>query len=116
MDESKRQRLEASGWRVGTAEEFLGLSPAESELIEMKLALGQKLKVFRTSQDLSQQALAKRMESSQSRIAKMESGDPSVSVDLLVRALLFTGATREDVAEAIISENKSKSSRELVNA
>ena len=110
MDEKKRQLLEASGWRVGTAEEFLGLSPAESEIVELKLSLSRSLKKFRTSQHLSQEALAKRMDSSQSRVAKMESGDPSVSVDLLVRALFYMGATRKDIAQAIMfSESKDES-------
>ncbi len=114
MDEIKRQRLEAAGWRVGTAEDFLGLSPPEAELVEMKLALSQHLKRLRISQQLSQSALAKRMNSSQSRVAKMESGDPSVSVDLLVRALFYTGATRKDVAEAILSYHSHESSGELI--
>ncbi len=115
MDEKKRQLLEASGWRVGTAEDFLELSPAESEFVEIKLALSQKLKEIRTSQQLSQQALAKRMNSSQSRIAKMEAGDPSVSIDLLVRALCSTGATRKDVAQAILCGNKNENNRDIVN-
>lgn len=102
MEENKRQQLELAGWKVGTVDEFLGLSPEESELIELKLALSRHLKKLRTNQHLSQEALAKRMSSSQSRVAKIESGDPSVSVDLLVRALVYTGATRQDIAKAII--------------
>ncbi|MEO0967569.1 MAG: helix-turn-helix transcriptional regulator [Cyanobacteria bacterium J06639_18] len=102
MDEIKRERLQASGWSVGTAEEFLELSPAESELVELKLLLSKYLKKLRTSQNLSQQAVAELMNSSQSRVAKMESGDSSVSVDLFVRTLFSIGATREDIAQAII--------------
>lgn len=101
MDTIKRQRLEAAGWRVGTAEDFLELSPAESELIELKLALSQKLKEIRENHKLSQEALAQRMASSQSRVAKIEAGDPSVSLDLIFRALFSSGATRSEVAEAI---------------
>ena len=101
MDTIKRQRLEAAGWRVGTAEDFLELSPAESELIELKLALSQKLKEIRENHKLSQEALAQRMASSQSRVAKIEAGDPSVSLDLIFRALFSSGATRSEVAEVI---------------
>lgn len=101
MDSGKRQRLEAAGWTVGNASDFLGLSPEETAFIELKLALSKRLKQQRESQQLTQQALAKRIKFSQSRVAKMEAGDPSVSLDLLVRTLLSAGATAQDIAEAI---------------
>ena len=101
MDSDKRQRLEAADWSIGDASDFLGLSPEEAAFIEMKLALSKRLKQQRESQQLTQQALAKRIKSSQSRVAKMEAGDPSVSLDLLVRTLLSAGATVQDIAEAI---------------
>lgn len=105
MDAIKRQRLEAAGWTVGSADEFLELSPEETKIVDLKLALAQELKERRTSQHISQKDLAARMSSSQSRIAKMEAGDPSVSFDLLIRALFYTGATKENIAE-IISPSK----------
>jgi hypothetical protein len=39
--------------------------------------------------------------SSQSRVAKMEAGDPTVSVDLLIRTLLTLGVNRKQVGRAI---------------
>lgn len=105
MDAAKRQSLEAAGWSIGGVEEFLGLSPSEAAFIEMKLALSKAIKQLRINQQLSQQDLAQKIKSSQSRVAKMEAGDPSVSLDLLVRTLLSTGATRHDIAEAIINSN-----------
>ena len=116
METTKRQRLEASGWRVGRVEDFLDLSPVEAELIELKLALTQKLKEIRESHQLSQKALAKRMESSQSRVAKIEAGDPSVSLDLIFRALFSSGATRREVADVISrSEGNKENPHELVS-
>ena len=103
MDKAKRKRLEAKGWRVGTAAEFLGLSAEESAYIELKVALGGKLKELRNRKRLSQVELAKRIGSSQSRVAKIEAADPSVSLDLLVRSLIALGATRKDLARAIAS-------------
>jgi Helix-turn-helix len=58
-------------------------------------------KQSRVQHALSQTVLAKRMKSSQSRIAKIEAADPSVSIDLMVRALLASGAGRADVARAL---------------
>ncbi|MCU0545379.1 MAG: helix-turn-helix domain-containing protein [Oscillatoriaceae cyanobacterium Prado104] len=105
MDEAKRQRLETAGWTVGTVEEFLGLSPEETAFIEMKIALSKAIKQNRISQQMTQHELAKRIKSSQSRVAKMEAGDPSASLDLLIRTLLTFGATRQDIAEVILRGN-----------
>jgi DNA-binding XRE family transcriptional regulator len=102
MDEQKRKRLEAAGWTVGDASDFLGLTPVEAELIELKTRLALFAKEQRKVSNLSQDALAKKMGSSQSRVAKIESGDPTVSLDLIVRALLTSGVTREELAEVIM--------------
>jgi len=98
---TKRATLEAHGWRVGSAGEFLELTAAEAAFIETKLALSRSLRDRRTSEGLSQAALAKRLHSSQSRVAKMEAGDPTVSVDLVLRALYSLGARPRDVASVI---------------
>jgi Helix-turn-helix len=79
MKTNRRKKLEAAGWKVGTAREFLGLSDEEAAFVELKLTLSASLKKCRTSQGLSQHELAKRLRSSQSRVAKMEASDPAVS-------------------------------------
>lgn len=107
MEEAKHKRLEETGWKVGSAAEFLGLSEEEAAFVELKLALSQRLRERRVEQGLTQAGLAKRLGSSQSRVAKMEASDPSVSVDLLIRALLATGATRKDIA-AVIAPTRHK--------
>ena len=101
MDTAKRERLEKAGFRVGTVAEFLGLTPEESELVEIKVALTSALKTQRGKSDLSQVQLAEKIGSSQSRIAKMEAGDPHVSLDLLVKALVASGMTRQELAEVL---------------
>jgi predicted transcriptional regulator len=94
----KRRRLEARGWKVGTAREFLRLSAEEAAYIELKVRLAMGLREWRRRRDLTQADLAKRLQSSQSRIAKMEAGDPSVSLDLLIRSLLTLGASRGELS------------------
>jgi DNA-binding XRE family transcriptional regulator len=101
MELIKRQRLEADGWKIGTSDDFLQLSPKEVEIIEIRLSLSKSLKQLRKDKELSQQELARDISSSQSRVAKMEAGDPSVSIDLLIRSLLSLGADRKDIALAI---------------
>ncbi len=101
MDSKKRKKLESKGWQVGSAKDFLGLSDQESTYIELKLMLGQNLKKRRLQKKLTQVELAKLLKSNQSRVAKMESGDPSVSIDLLVKSLLALGTTKKDIAGII---------------
>jgi len=101
MKAGKRRQLEGAGWRVGTVEEFLGLSKQEAALVEVKLRLARRLRTLRTRRRLSQAAVAKLVRSSQSRVAKMETGDATVSIDLLVRSLLAIGASPKDIARAI---------------
>ena len=101
MDPIKRQKLEAAGWKVGTVAEFLELTPEEEAIVEIRVALSKSLKKMRQQEQLSQQKLAEKTNSSQSRVAKMEAADRSVSIDLLIKSLLSLGATREDIAAAI---------------
>jgi transcriptional regulator with XRE-family HTH domain len=101
MNERTRKRLEAAGARVNTVKEFLGLSDADMSFIEMKIALAKKLREFRKAANLTQEQVAKRVGSSQSRVAKMEAGDPAVTMDLLVGSLLRLGARPQVVAETI---------------
>lgn len=105
MKKSKRTKLEAAGWAVGSVQDFLGLSDADAALIELKLALSRSLRDRRQRRGVSQVELAKRLRSSQSRVAKMEAGDPSVSMDLLVSSLLVLGASEADLAKAIRGED-----------
>lgn len=101
MKTTKQRKLEAAGWRVSDTATFLDMSPDEVAFVEMKLALSQTLRSWRIRKRLTQGALAKQLFSSQSRVAKMEAADPTVSVDLLLRSLLQLGATSKDIAKAI---------------
>jgi DNA-binding XRE family transcriptional regulator len=105
MRRSKRQRLEKKGWRFGSAKEFLGLTEEEAVYVELRLRLADSLKNRRKRQNLTQTALARLIQSSQSRVAKMETGDPSVSLDLLVRSLLALGASDRDLARTIAASS-----------
>ena len=99
MNATKLKRLRAAGWKVGSAKDFLKLSD-EAALVELKLSLAGALKQARQKRRLSQVDLAQRMGSSQSRVAKIEAGDPSVTIDLMIRAILATGATRRELQRA----------------
>ena len=101
MDAAKRKRLEKAGWKLGTAQEFLKLSPEEAAYVEVKLNLAKQLSMRRKSLRMTQVAVAKKIKSSQSRVAKMEAGDPSVTIDLLVRSLLALGETPADLQKVL---------------
>ena len=101
MDKSKQRKLERAGWKVGSIKELLGLTAEEAAYIEMRLALSRNLKELRTKKRLTQVEAAKILGSSQSREAKLEAGDPSVSLDLLVRSNLALGASKRDLAKTL---------------
>ena len=101
MKVSKQKKLEKAGWKVGSADEFLNLSPEESAYIKMKLALCDLVKHKRIEKRLSQVAFAKKIASSQSRVAKMEAGDPSVSIDLVMKSLFALGISKKELAQVI---------------
>lgn len=101
MDQKKKQLVEANGWIATSVEDFLGLSPSEMAYIETKLKLSRTVKNLRQKKKLTQTAVAELLNSSQSRVAKMEKADDSVSVDLLLKAAYILGATTDDVATAL---------------
>jgi predicted XRE-type DNA-binding protein len=100
MDQATRKQLAKNGWQVGTVSDFLDLSPEEATLIEIKLALSRALKE-RRQQNMTQAELAEKMHSSQPRIANAENGDASVSIELLLRAILATGASPQEIGRVI---------------
>jgi ribosome-binding protein aMBF1 (putative translation factor) len=106
MRSAKKKRLESKGWKVGSPKEFLGLSPEEEAYIEIKLRLAEDLRSHRLRRQMTQSDLARKLKSSQSRVAKMEAGESSVSLDLLVRSLLALGAPSRNLIR-LISTRKS---------
>lgn len=103
MKVKKLKRLHTAGWKTGSAADFLELSESEAALVELKLALVDAVRRTRQRRGMSQIDLAQRMHSSQSRIAKIEAGDASVSLDLIVRALIAAGASRKDMEQAFVA-------------
>lgn len=108
MKTAKQAQLEEHGWAVGDAQAFLGLSDEEQAFIDLKLALAESLRRRRIERGLTQTELARLVESSQSRVAKMEAGDRSVSLDLLVRSLLAIGVSRRDLARIIAPPHRGR--------
>jgi len=101
MRKSKKQRLESKGWRVGSTKDFLGLSDEESAYIELKTRLAEGVRQRRQAAKISQAEFAQKLRSSQSRVAKIEAGDPSVSLDLLIRSLISWGLTDRALSKII---------------
>ena len=101
MRETKRKKLESKGWKLGSAKELLGLSDQEEMYIELRLKLAEGLKARRLANGVTQVELAQSIRSSQSRVAKMEAGDPTVSLDLLVKSILALGTSNRELAAII---------------
>ncbi|MGB7156973.1 MAG: helix-turn-helix transcriptional regulator [Tepidisphaeraceae bacterium] len=104
MKSSKKKRIEAAGFTIGTVQEFLRLSDGEMALIDLKVRLVEMLKRVRTASGITQQALAKKLGSSQSRVAKIEAGGADVSLDLICKALFALGVSRRALGKVIASK------------
>jgi len=102
MKQAKKESLESKGCKIGTVSDFLELTPEETIFVEIKLTLSRSLK-DRRQKTMTQVELASKIGSSQPRIAKAENGDDSVSIELLIRAILATGATPKDIGQIIAS-------------
>ena len=96
MNKQKLKKLKDAGWKTGTVQEFLDLTDTESALIEVRVALFEAFQKIRKEKDLTQKQTAKLLKTSQSRISKIETGDPSVTLDLMIRSLVTLGATKKD--------------------
>lgn len=89
------------GWVEGSVQEFLHLSDADMAYIETRLLFSRFLRDIRHENKLTQVAAASKLHTSQSRLAKMEAGDLSVSIDLLIKSLFSLGVTRKRLAKVL---------------
>ena len=105
MDKEKRAKLEKKGWKVGSPEAFLGLSPEESAYIELKVALSELIQKKRKEKRLTQTEFAKLIRSGQSRVAKMEKAEESVSIDLMIRSLFALGTTTKELSKILVHQS-----------
>lgn len=105
MERSKQRRLETAGWKVGDVQDFLRLTDEEAAYVELKASLASRLRQIRAQKGLTQAIAAKIVGSSQSRLARMEAGDSSVSVDLLFRTLFRLGVALDEV---LVSASRTK--------
>ena len=90
-----------NGWVEGSVKDFLDLSDADVEYIELRRTLSRLLKNRRRKLHLTQVEVAARLQTSQSRVAKMEKADATVSSDLLLQSLFRLGLKRKELAGAI---------------
>jgi len=105
MNKAKIAELKKHGWSVGSVTDFLELSPAEEAFIELKVSLAKNIQKRRQEIDMTQLQLAQCVHSSQSRIAKIEKNDPSVSLDLMVKTLFALKTSTTDIMHIITSSS-----------
>ncbi len=99
LSTKKSARIEAMDGRVTTVEEWLGLSPEEVAVIDMKIRLGEELKTRRRKKKLSQERVARILKTSQGRVSKLEKGQ--ATLDQLARSVLTLGGSTKEVGRAI---------------
>lgn len=97
MNERERKALEAAGFRIGDAEDFLELTDEERRLVELRVAVSRAVRSRRKEQGLTQGQVAKRLKTSQPRVAMLEAGASAVSLDAMFEALFALGGGLEDL-------------------
>ena len=103
MKKEKIRNLEKKGWKVGTVSDFLNLNREEEEYIELKLALSNYFQKLRKKKHLTQVQVAEKIKSSQSRVAKIERAESSVSLDLIVRSLIALGSSKKEIGKVMLA-------------
>lgn len=103
MNKKTQKKLERGGWKVGDVQEFLNLSEEEMKLIEIRIVLGKFLKKQREKNGYTQLQLARKIRSSQSRIAKMENGNNNVTIDSLLKSLLYLKTPINEICKTVAS-------------
>lgn len=105
MDKDKKEKLEAAGWKVGSTEDFLGLSNEKMRYIDTKISLSRLLKKARNKRGVTQDELADHLDTSQARIAVLEKGESGVSIDAIIRALYALNVNQEEINRAFKNSN-----------
>src|SRR5258708_32030342 len=100
MDKAKQKELEATGWQIGDYGDFLGLNDEERQLVELRIKISRTIRQLREKHNMTQGQLARKIGSSQSRIAKLEAGLDDISLDLLMRAMFALGGQLQDLISA----------------
>ena len=97
MNLAKRKALQAAGWKVGDAADFLGMNDEERQLLDARVELALAVRRQRKARHMSQKEFGVKLRTSQPRVAKIERAATDVSLDQLVRA--FTAAGGRIVVE-----------------
>jgi transcriptional regulator with XRE-family HTH domain len=76
------------------------------DLEAVRSALRERLRALRQARGISQAELARRIGSSQPRVAKIEAGE-AASLDLIIKCLRAVDASWQDVAKTMTSRRRS---------
>lgn len=98
MDAERKKKLEAAGWKFGDYADFLGMTPEEKAVVEIRLAATREMERLRAENPISQEELARRMGTKQPNVSKLFKNPGKATLDTLFRALLALGSTPKKIA------------------
>jgi len=114
MNPEKRAALEAAGFRVGTVKEFLGLTDAESKLVELRVAIAKTIRGLRTQTGASQGEIAAKIKKTQPQMARIEAAKEGVSLDQMFLGLFAAGGSIADLLPLPARQSKPRSAADPV--
>jgi len=101
MNSAKHKRLKEAGWETGNAEDFLGMSAEEAQLLRIKLQLAREIELQRKSKGLTQSAMAEQLDMKQSNVSRLAKNPSNVTIDLLFKILMSLGNSPRKIAALI---------------
>ena len=113
MDAAKRKVIEAAGWKVGDAADFLEMSDQERQLLDTRVKLALAIRQQREALHLSQKQLGALLKTSQPRVAKIERAASDVSMDQLIRAFTMAGGKIEVKTRKTKTRNRQQATNSM---
>ena len=101
MKATKKKALESAGYNMTNAAEWLGLSPQEDAIVNMRVNFAMEIERICKEQGITQKALAEKIGTRQSGVARMLNNPSKVTLDHLIRTLLALGTPSKRIASLI---------------
>ena len=101
MDTKKRKQLEAAGYQITDSADWLGLTPQEQAIVNMRVNFALEIERVRKASNITQRELADKIGTRQSGVARMLNNPTTATIDSLIKTLLALGASPKRIAALI---------------
>ena len=101
MKAKKKKALELAGYKMTDSVEWLELSPEEEAIVKIRVNFAMEIDRVCKERGITQQALAEKIGTRQSGVARMLNNPSKVTIDSLIKTLLVLGTPSKRIAALI---------------